>query len=466
MPSARGVLLPAPSGERRIVDEEAAARGVGDHVGARPARDRAMGARDEQVRVVDLPVGLGAAADHQLAGVEPHLAHRLRLRRALKGEEQGHAVGPRRFWTIADQRPHQEIAGIRRAAGGASQLVRPSRLAPSRAAGTSAVAQHRTDVDVEAGARKVAAVRTSAGRAAGRRAGTSRSRANVSGPSRVRSGSAAGRCAARSTPSLPRRGVGAAEAGLQRRRNRHPGADELDRDAPARRSASRRTPVSRSGPSTWWASAAACRRRTRSRPSTDSPRPAADAGHGGEHGPVRPPPSRSTWTAGGRRPRPGSRAPACRCCSTLAKSRKVVSLVARVAGGGEPALRQPVEHPAGEVQRHRPFRPEQAERGQRDLGRRLAVGRLERRHVAQREAEARLLAEARRLAIRPAALAETAARRAPARAGARRSRTISGGGAAAFVRSGRGCRASSAMAPPPVSERARVRVRTKPLMAA
>ena len=49
----------------------------------------------------------------------------------------------------------------------------------------------------------------------------------------------------------------------------------------------------------------------------------------------------------------------------------------RVAGravdaGGEPALRQPVEHPPGQVQRQRPLGPEQAEERDRDARGRAA----------------------------------------------------------------------------------------------
>ena len=52
----------------------------------------------------------------------------------------------------------------------------------------------------------------------------------------------------------------------------------------------------------------------------------------------------------------------------------------RVAGravdaAGEPALRQPVEHPAGQVQRQRPLGPEQAEERDRDPRRRALAAR-------------------------------------------------------------------------------------------
>ena len=176
MPSRSGAERPAPSGLRRLVDEEPAARGVGDGEAAARPGDRAVGARDELVGVVDAPVGLGAAADHQLALLEPHLPHRLRAGRAARGSGAGSCRRPRALGREPDDGAEPQVARRRRSRRGASQAVRPSRAAPSRAAGTSARAEHRADVDVERLADAVQQRRAAASRAARRRAGSRGSR--------------------------------------------------------------------------------------------------------------------------------------------------------------------------------------------------------------------------------------------------------------------------------------------------
>jgi hypothetical protein len=133
-----------------VVYVQSAARRVGDEIAVSPARDLAMGARNEHVGIVDLPACVGAAADHQLAlrpagsavppgcvalapasaagscrdprhfrppsddRPQPHDRQHRPFRRAAQARRSGRA-GPRRYAAAARLRAPARCAGRRRA---------------------------------------------------------------------------------------------------------------------------------------------------------------------------------------------------------------------------------------------------------------------------------------------------------------------------------------------------------------
>ena len=359
-----------------------------------------MGPRDVHVRVVDAPVGLGAAPDHEFAVLEPHLPDRLRIRRVLEGQQQAHAAA------LAPSAASPTTARSRRsvasaARSGANQAVRPSRGLPEPGGGDVRPAQHRPQVHVERLADGVQQRQPQhlQSRAAGQEADVvgERQRADaqfdpILPPERPR---------AEHRP-LAEHAVGEPEPALQPRRDGRPASDELlDRHRHAERAAEQ--------PGQPLRPEHLVRQRRRLAELDWREAVPAGAGERAEHG--------------AQAPRPGPLDLHLRALvgpgAVEQRQHPVLHHVGEVEEGGiargaldpggEPALRQPVEHPTRQVQRHRALRPEQPDQRHRHPGRRVAGSGCKRHHVAQRETEPHLLAEPRRLAVRTARASEAAA---------------------------------------------------------
>ena len=232
----------------------------------------------------------------------------------------------------------------------------------------------------------------------------------------------------------PSRGVGGAEARLQPPRQRRPGADELlDLDRRADRGADEaRQPL---GPEHLVAE------RRRLVELLGAQRRRAGAGHGGEDRP-HPPAAGALLLHRRGLVRPGA---------VEEREHPVLQRVGEVEEGGvagrpldagrEPALRQPVEDPAAEVQRHRPLRAEEPEERGRDARRRALRGRGQRGHVVHGEARGAAPGRAAPARGRAGRRGRRAARRAPAAAGARRSPWPRRWGRGPPLTPGCGCRA-------------------------
>ena len=121
------------------------------------AGDLAMGARNEHVGVVDLPVRFRAAADHQFTLVQPGLRVPPGCVVLARASEASSCRDPRHFRPPSDDRPQAHIFSIApfSRAVQATRFGRAVRFRSGPAARAS-LAQHDPQIDVEQFADKVA----------------------------------------------------------------------------------------------------------------------------------------------------------------------------------------------------------------------------------------------------------------------------------------------------------------------